>query len=1598
MTRRARQSTRARTLRAPLQLHRLEDRTVPAAMFWDGGGNDLAWTNALNWNTDTIPGPTDDVFIDVAGSFTVGYGGGTTVIQSLQLSDSLQIKLGSIEVTGATTVGPGVSVIAQGFGVKFQANGPVAADSASVYALDGGRVTLSGLTGYKVAPGLDTTIFARGGGSVIELPALTNLSGAGSFRLLTVTSLLGGQISAPSLATMSAGNFDMKADGGNSRIDLPALTSVSLGFDYGLMTASNNGVINCPLVTKLNRVGVTIADTATMPVAQVTDLTSSSVTALNGAQVTLPAVTSYQASLGSPVLVAQGATSRLQFPNLTTLKGGAQFYLHVNALSGGAIDLPALPIIDTGYVELKADGASSQINIPGLTTFAPPTEFGTLTAANAGAIDVPTLTKINRVAMAIAGTSSVPTVQVTDLTAASVTASAGATVSFPSVTAFSSGLISPMLSATGANSRLQFPNLTTLKGAGPSNYLRFQALAGGRIELPQLATANTGYTEFKADGTNSRVSLPALANFAPSLEFGTLTASAGGTVDAPLLTKINRVVITIAGTGFLPTAQVSDLNQTYLTVSAGAKVAFPGITGYDSGPLDSLIQVTGSGALLQFPNLTSLKGPSAFTFMNVLALSGGRLEMPGLPTINTGNVNLRCENSGSFMALPAFNSFEPVNEIGRLTVTDSATIQAPNLTKINRVTVTIADLATLPTAQVIDLDTSSVIVNAGAKVSFPGLTAYQAGPNDPFLQASGPGSRLTFPNLTTLKGATLFHNLRVSGVAGGRVEMQVLPSITTGVVEVRADGANSVVDLSALQSWAPSNDIGTALALNAGSVWVPQLTTVNKVSVTVSDSSVLPTAQMTDYTASSIYATNGASVAFPGLTAYVSGPNDPVLRADGGNSVLSFPNLTSLKGSTLFHSARVQALNGGRTQLPVLATIDTGTVDLRSDGGNSVLDLPALTAFAPLNDAGTILAQNAGTVAAPLLTTLRNVALTISDAAVVPTAQMTDISGSSVFATNGAVVTFPGIAAYESGPQNQTLQASDFGSKLSFPNLTSLKGSGSFNQLRVYALAGGRFELPVLAAYDSGSLDAKADGGGSVLDVGALQYIAPSADLANLSVSNGGNVVAPQLTKLNRAILTVSSGGVLPMAQISNIDRSSVYATNGGQVRLPSVHAYTGADFDTVLSAQGSGSIAQFINLATLKGATNQRFVRVTAQSYGTVDVPALVQIDTGSVELRASGAGSVVNMPSLTTFAPGSDSGQLTVETSGKFVSQPALSLQRVTLTTDPTSQFTLSSLDLGALSFWIGTGTLKANVTNGGEIRPAGNSTTGKLTVDGNYVQTAAGRVGWEEYGIQPITQHDRLTVTGSVNVAGTLGFFFGAPTSLNDSFIVIENAGFSPVVGTFTNLPEGSLIIVGPDAYSLSYKGGNGNDITLTRTVPGAPRVQSVQVNDGSSQRSRVTSVTVAFDQTVNFATTASAAFQLVRQSDSQLVTFTASTVNNPSTSVTLTFNGGAFAAGSLLDGRYTLTVLASQVSGANGALDGDSDGTGGDDYVHVGTPGVGPRLYRMFGDSDGDGDIDAQDFAAFRGAFGLPGTTYDSDGDGDVDAQDFAQFRVRFGTSA
>jgi hypothetical protein len=196
-----------------------------------------------------------------------------------------------------------------------------------------------------------------------------------------------------------------------------------------------------------------------------------------------------------------------------------------------------------------------------------------------------------------------------------------------------------------------------------------------------------------------------------------------------------------------------------------------------------------------------------------------------------------------------------------------------------------------------------------------------------------------------------------------------------------------------------------------------------------------------------------------------------------------------------------------------------------------------------------------------------------------------------------------------------------------------------------------------------------------------------------------------------------------------------------------------------------------------------------------------------------------------------------------------------------------------------------------------------------------------------------------------------------------------------------------------------------------------VAAVQINDGSVQRSEVGSITVTFSQAVTLGANAFTLSRLGGGGNVGVDVGTPALDAQGRTVVTLTFdnsnpavidptspnNGGA---PSLADGRYRLSIADAAVTGLGGAaLDGDGDGIAGGAYVSPDdTAGSGTGyhlgLYRLFGDTDGNGTVDLTDLNQLRSAFNsFSGqTTYvaflDANNDGTIDLADLSEFRNRF----
>ncbi len=328
--------------------------------------------------------------------------------------------------------------------------------------------------------------------------------------------------------------------------------------------------------------------------------------------------------------------------------------------------------------------------------------------------------------------------------------------------------------------------------------------------------------------------------------------------------------------------------------------------------------------------------------------------------------------------------------------------------------------------------------------------------------------------------------------------------------------------------------------------------------------------------------------------------------------------------------------------------------------------------------------------------------------------------------------------------------------------------------------------------------------------------------------------------------------------------------------------------------------------------------------------------------------------------------------------------------LTGQTLAQFTDSEFQFMYMDFrYDGLVGARINGTTGATIRGAGNYTLTRLGT-GEYALTIPGKTDASGTLL--------LTVNGSTGGANPLpdrNFLSYQFDAVNNRFVIQARE-----LTTGGN-PFGEASPLSDTDFSFAF-------IDYTNPVKPAipPKVESVVVNAGqtnTTQRSKVTSVTVTFDSQVTFAGTVEAAFGLSRIGGGAVGSFTATAnvVNGKTVVVLSGFNGAETQFGSLADGRYTVLIRANQVTAGGAQLDGDGNGTGGDDFTLAGTTANG--LFRLFGDVNGDGTTNAADFGQFRPAFGSSTgqpaylAFLDIDGDGTINAFDFGQFRNRFGAS-
>lgn len=111
----------------PFWIEQFEDRTVPASIFWDGGGDGVNWASANNWSTNVLPTSADDVTISGTGTITISTGlanahnlvsaravnmtGGTLTAATIQVNNTLTVNSGATIANARLLAGTGSAAV-----------------------------------------------------------------------------------------------------------------------------------------------------------------------------------------------------------------------------------------------------------------------------------------------------------------------------------------------------------------------------------------------------------------------------------------------------------------------------------------------------------------------------------------------------------------------------------------------------------------------------------------------------------------------------------------------------------------------------------------------------------------------------------------------------------------------------------------------------------------------------------------------------------------------------------------------------------------------------------------------------------------------------------------------------------------------------------------------------------------------------------------------------------------------------------------------------------------------------------------------------------------------------------------------------------------------------------------------------------------------------------------------------------------------------------------------------------------------------------------------------------------------------------------------
>ena len=596
----------------------------------------------------------------------------------------------------------------------------------------------------------------------------------------------------------------------------------------------------------------------------------------------------------------------------------------------------------------SADGASTSLNLSGLSAYNWLSDFGgaqtqQFIATNGAAIDLSALESIN------------------------VTAEAGDRL---------------LITQTGGGA-IDLSSLTTISGA---TEVRFVTDAAA-FTLPSLANANN---VTYALNPGSTLDLPELV----VQTAGRFDVPAGGAINLPKLTSLTNSAITI-GAGTFSAPVLADIDNTQVAVTAGGSLALADATyntNFQFGGTKVQLSAEGAGSMLDLSEMTTyqvnaqfggaqvqqisatnggtidLSGLTSIAVnaeaqdrVEIAATSGGTIDLSALQTI-AGDSEVRFISDAASLTLPALASTNNATyalgpgstlnlpalvtqTAGRFDVPVGGTVNLPVLTSLTNAAVTMST-GTFAAPALVDIDNTQIAVTAGGSLAFADgtyNTNFQFGGTRAQFSADGAGSVIDLSATTAYAvngqfGGTQVQQIRATN--GAQIDLSGLTSITLNAetqdrLEVIAT-SGGVVDLSALQTIAGDSEV--RFTTDVANFTLPALANANNVTYAMNPGSTLNLPALVAQTAGRFDVPAGGTVNLPVLTSLT---NATVTLASGTFSTPVLANIDNTQVAVTAGGAFASIDDTYNTNFQFSGT----KVQLSADGVGSSLDLSATTAY-----------------------------------------------------------------------------------------------------------------------------------------------------------------------------------------------------------------------------------------------------------------------------------------------------------------------------------------------------------------------------------------------------------------------------------------------------------------------------------------------------------------------------------------------------------------------------------------------------------------------------------------------------------------------------